>query len=228
MKLKDILNEIAVDKNLSKKDVKSVGTILQPKTNPEAEVNNLSFKVNIKNMPITPGILLHQVVEIGVFDLPDNFRKQVKLKPYHILFGDDSVSLYNAFGVTEVGGLSKKGAEDHISNMQSKGKTEKDDAFIGGLVNFAGSTLFQFFNMQVLGRQGMRYRLIPHESLHVARNLISLFENPKINPAEDEWWENPEYTYTDLKDASEEFFAEVLERATEIAFTRYDKIKNKK
>ena len=138
---------------------------------------------------------------------------------------EDSLSLFDAFGVGTTAGLSRQECEDYISNLHSEGKTEEDDAFIGGLVNFAGSTLYQFFNLQALKRPNNLYRLIPHESLHVARNLISFFENPKIDPSEEEWWNNPENTYTDLKDASEEFFAEVLERATEVAFTRYDKIK---
>jgi hypothetical protein len=212
------LKEASVEK-LSKKEVIDIGFASKE------EVNNLSFDVNIKNVSLTPGILLHQIIEIGIFDLPNEYRKGVKLKPYHILFGEDSLTLYNAFGVNTTAGLPKSDCEEFLAKLKAEGKTEKDDAFIGGLVNFAGPTLYQFFNMQVLDRPNMPYRLIPHESLHVARNLISFFENPKINPAEENWWENPEYVYTDLKDASEEFFAEVLERATEIAFTRYNEIK---
>ena len=206
-------------KDLSKQEVMGIGF-----TSKE-EVNNLSFDVSIKTLPSTTGILLHQIVEIGVFDLPDDYRKVIKLKPYHILFGEDSLSLFDAFGVSTTAGLSRQACEDYISNLHSEGKTEEDDAFIGGLVNFAGPTLYQFFNLQALKRPNNLYRLIPHESLHVARNLISFFENPKMDSSEEEWWTNPENTYTDLKDASEEFFAEVLERATEVAFTRYDKIK---
>ncbi len=215
---KNPLKEASVEK-LSKKEVIDIGFASKE------EVNNLSFDVSIKNVSLTPGILLHQIVEIGIFDLPNDYRKDVKLKPYHILFGEDSLTLYNAFGVNTTAGLPKSDCEEFLAKLKAEGKTEKDDAFIGGLVNFAGPTLYQFFNMQVLDRPNMPYRLIPHESLHVTRNLISFFENPKINPTEENWWENPEYTYTDLKDVSEEFFAEVLERATEIAFTRYNEIK---
>jgi hypothetical protein len=189
------------------------------------EVDNLSFDVTIKDVDLTPGILLHQIIEIGAFDLYDNYREDIKLKPYHILFGEDSLSLFNAFGVDSTAGLSKSECEEFLAKLEAEGKTEKDDAFIGGLVNFAGPTLYQFFNMQVLDRPNMSYRLIPHESLHITRNLISFFENPKINPEEENWWENEEYSFTDLEDTSEEFFAEVLERTTEIAFTRYEKIK---
>lgn len=212
------LKEASIEK-LSNKEVIDTGFVSKE------EVNNLSFDVSIKDAPLTPGILLHQIIEIGIFDLPDEYRKGIKLKPYHILFGEDSLTLYNAFGVNTTAGLPKSDCEEFLAKLEAEGKTEKDDAFIGGLVNFAGPTLYQFFNMQVLDRPSMLYRLIPHESLHVARNLISFFENPKINPEEEDWWENPEYTYADLKDASEEFFAEVLERATEVAFTRYNKVK---
>ena len=215
-----LLIEEAV-KDLSKKEMMDLGF-----TSKE-EVSNLSFDVVIKNITPKPGtgIALHQIIEIGIFDLPDDYRKEVKLKPYHILFGEDSLSLYNAFNITTTAGLSKQACEEHIAKMKATGKTEKDDAFIGGLVNFAGPTLYQFFNLQVLERPNNSYRLIPHESLHVARNLISFFENPKMDASQEKWWDKPENTYTDLKDASEEFFAEVLERATEVAFTRYNKIK---
>ena len=213
-----LIKEASVE-NLSKEEVIDIGF-----TSKE-DINNLSFDVNIKDVPLTPGILLHQIVEIGVFDLPNDYRKSVKLKPYHILFGEDSLTLYEAFGINTTAGLPKSECEEFLAKLKAEGKTEKDDAFIGGLVNFAGPILYQFFNMQALDRPNMPYRLIPHESLHVARNLISFFENPKIDTAEEEWWENPEYTFTDLQDASEEFFAEVLERATEIAFTRYNTIK---
>ena len=215
---KNLLIEEMV-KDLSKQEVMSIGF-----TSKE-EVNNLSFDVSIKPVPLSPGITLHQIIQIGVFNLADNYRKNIKLKPYHILFGEDSLSLFDAFGINTTAGLSRQECEDYIANLHSKGKTERDDAFIGGLVNFAGPTLYQFFNLQSLGRPNNLYRLIPHESLHVARSLISFFENPKMDPSEEEWWEKPENTYTDLKDASEEFFAEVLERVTEVAFTRYNKIK---
>ena len=215
---KNLLIEEMV-KDLSKQEVMGIGF-----TSKE-EVNNLSFDVSIQTVPLTPGIALHQIIEIGVFDLPDDYRKEIKLKPYHILFGEDSLSLYDAFGISTTAGLSRQECEEYIAKLQSEGKTEKDDAFIGGLVNFAGPTLYQFFNLQALERPNNQYRLIPHESLHVARNLISFFEKPKMDSSEEEWWNKPENTYTDLKDASEEFFAEVLERATEVAFTRYNKIK---
>ena len=215
---KNLLIEEMV-KDLSKQEVMSIGF-----TSKE-EVNNLSFDISIKTVPLTPGITLHQIIQIGVFNLADNYRKNINLKPYHILFGEDSLSLFNAFGINTTAGLSKQACEEHIAKTKAAGKTEKDDAFIGGLLNFAGSTLYQFFNLQVLERPNNLYRLIPHESLHVARNLISFFENPKIDTSEEEWWDKPENTYTDLKDASEEFFAEVLERATEVAFTRYNIIK---
>ncbi len=136
------------------------------------EVDNLSFDVTIKDVDLTPGILLHQIIEIGAFDLYDNYREDIKLKPYHILFGEDSLSLFNAFGVDSTAGLSKLECEEFLAKLEAEGKTEKDDAFIGGLVNFAGPTLYQFFNMQVLDRPNMPYRLIPHESLHITRNLI--------------------------------------------------------
>lgn len=221
MKLKTILQEISDDQKLSKKDVLDIGF----KTTDE--VNDLSFKASTKKISSkVPGVALHQIIEIGVFDLPDEYRKQVKLRPYHLIFGESSMAIFDAFKKDEVAGLHRHECQAHLDNLQKVGKTEKDDAFISGLVNFAGPTMFEFFNLQSLQRPGWVYRIIPHESVHVARNLISFFENPTIDTREEEWYLKANaQNFTKMEDASEEFFAEVIERASEIAFTRYDLIK---
>jgi len=230
MKLTQILKEIADDQSkdiaqamdgLSKKDVLDIGF----KTTDE--VSNLSFNASIKNVTTqTPGVKLHQIIEIGVFDLPDGYRKEVKLKPYHLIFGDSSLAIFDAFNTNSVAGLHRRDCEQHLDNLQKSGKTEIDDAFIGGLVNFAGPTMFEFFNLAVFDRPGNEYRIIPHEAVHVARNLISFFENPTIDTREKEWYlKSNAQNFTKLEDASEEFFAEVIERASEIGFTRWNKVK---
>ena len=76
---------------------------------------DLGFDTQIKTMPKKPGILLHELVTIGVFDVRD--RKGVKLQPYHLIFGDSSLAIFNAFDTNEVAGLNRKGAEEHISKM---------------------------------------------------------------------------------------------------------------
>lgn len=217
--LKNIIKEVEIE-DLTKQDVIDIGF-----TSTE-DVDKLSFDTNIKNVPLKPGVLLHQIIEIDVFDLPDEYRKEVKLKPYHLIFGESSMAIFDAFGVNETAGLTRQACQEHLNKLEAEGKTEIDDAYIAGLVNFSGGQLYQFFNIQALERSaGYPYRIIPHESLHMARNLISFFENPNINTLEPNWWENPEYAFTNLEDASEEFFGEVLERVTEVAFTRYNKIK---
>ena len=189
--------------------------------------NDVSFDVDIKNISKLPsGVVLHQVVEIGEFDLPNGYRKKVKLKPYHLIFGESSLSIFDVFNTDEVAGLTRRSCEEFITKLKLEGKTEKDDAFISGLVNFSEGTMFEFFNMESLSRPNNEYRIIPHKSVYVARNLISLFENPSIDTKEVAWYLNDNaQDFTKLDDDTEEFFAEVIERVSEIAFTRYNMIK---
>jgi hypothetical protein len=204
MKLKDILKEI------------------------EGGEPVLSFDVDIKNVELINGVKLHQIIEMGAFDLPDGYRKQVKLRPYHLIFGESSMAIFDAFKKDTIAGLTRTDCREHLINLQKSGKTEKDDAFIGGLVNFAGPTMFEFFNLAVFERPGNEYRIIPHEAVHVARNLISFFENPTIDTEEEEWYLKPNaQNFTKMEDASEEFFAEVIERASEIGFTRWNLLKKR-
>ena len=190
--------------------------------------NDISFDVDIKNISNLPsGVVLHQVIEIGEFDLPNGYRKKVKLKPYHLIFGESSLSIFDVFNTDEVAGLTRRSCEEFMAKLKLEGKTEKDDAFISGLVNFSEGTMFEFFNMESLSRPNNEYRIIPHESVHVARNLISFFENPSIDTKEVEWYlKDNAQDFTKLDDDTEEFFAEVIERVSEIAFTRYDVIEN--
>lgn len=182
---------------------------------------DLSFKITSNQLSKVPGVLSHEIITIDVFDLPDGYRQKVALRPYHLVFGENSLAIFNAFKLNTIAGLTRSDCEKFIQENGS----ERKDAFIGGLTNWAGNQIFQFFNVDRLRAPGMDRRLIPHESLHLARTLISLFENPKINPDEPEWWNKPENAYTDMKDATEEFFAEVLERCSTIAYDRWDKLR---
>ena len=217
IKLKKLLSESEYAP-ITKKEVGKIGF-----GSPE-EVEDLSFKFKVRRMPKKDGILLHQVITFEVFDLPDNYRMAVKLRPYHLIFGESSLSIFTAFGLNSIAGLNKKDCEAHLAKLAADGKTEKDDAFIAGLVNYAGAELFQFFNAERISKPGWSNRVIPHEGVHIARNLISLFENPTIDTSASEWWKDaPEFTK--MEDASEEFFAEVQERASGVALDRWDKIK---
>jgi len=210
----------SAEPKLTKKDILNIGL----KT--VEEVNDVSFDVTIKNVTnLPPGVILHQIIEIGLFDLPDGYRKKVKLKPYHLIFGESSLAIFDMFNTNEVAGLTRQSCEEHITKLETEGKTEKDDAYVSGLVNFVGSSMFEFFNLASLSRPGNKYRIIPHESVHVARNLITFFENPSIDIEEKGWYlKDNAQNFTKMEDASEEFFAEVIERVSEIAFTRYEKI----
>ena len=222
IKLKDLLLEaetLPANAPITKKDVEQIGF-----DSPE-EVEDLSFKFKVQNVPLKDNVASHQIITIEVFDLPDGYRKAVKLRPYHLIFGENSLGIFDAFGVNEVAGLNKKDCEEYIAKLAAEGKTEKDDAYIGGLCNFSGNNLFEFFNLERMKKPGMGKRLLFHEMVHIARNLISLFENPAIDPSKPKWWEDPKATFTDMTDATEEFFAEVQERTGTIADNRWDKLK---
>lgn len=214
IKLKRLLSELDVP-SLDKKTVQQLGF------DSSEQVEDLSFKFTTKPVSKVPGVLSHEIVTIGVFDLADDYRSKVNLKPYHLIFGENSLAIFDTFKLDTIAGLNRADCEKFI---QEKG-SERNDAFIAGLSNWAGDQYFQFFNVTRLSFPSYSTRILTHESLHVARTLISRFENPNIDPSQPKWWDKPENSYTDMKDASEEFFAEVLERVSTIAFDRWDKVK---
>lgn len=221
IKLIDILleHEASSGNNFSlEKNIKNINF-----DSPE-QVEDLSFQIKSRSISKTPGVLSHELITIDIFDLPDGYRDKVSLRPYHLIFGESSLAIFDTFKLDTIAGLSRTNCEKFLADKKAKGEDEYNDAFIGGLTNFAGNQIFQFFNVSRMRHPGMARRLLTHESLHLSRTLISLFENPKINLDEPEWWNKPENTYTDMKDASEEFFAEVLERTSTIAFNRWDKV----
>lgn len=188
------------------------------------QIEDLSFKLTSKPMPKVPGVLSHELITIGVFDLADKYRDKITLKPYHLIFGENSLSIFNTFKLDTIAGLKRSDCEKFINDLAAEGKDETEDAFIAGLSNWAGDQYFQFFNVTRLKSPNYSRRILTHESLHVTRTLISRFENPKINPSEPEWWSKPEQSFTKLEDENEEFFTEVLERVSTIAFNRWDKV----
>jgi len=191
----------------------------------EEQEMDLGFDTQIKSMPKKSGTLLHELVTIDVFDVMD--KKGIELQPYHLIFGDSSLAIFDAFNTNEIAGLTRKGAEEHIAKMQAEGKTEMDDAYIGGLTNFYGDQIFEFINVQRASAPGYINRILAHESLHLTRYLITLAENEwmRSNLKTDNWWEDEKAVMVDLISDNEEYFAEVLERTTAIAYAGWGKVK---
>lgn len=188
------------------------------------ENNDLGFDVQIETLPNKPGVLLHELVTLGTFSTPD--KEDIELKPYHLIFGENSLAIFDVFDTDEIAGLSREDAEKHIANMEASGKTEQDDAFLGGLTNFYGDQIFEFINVARASSPGYINRILPHESLHLTRYLISLSENEWVlnNLDKENWWEDERAKMANLVDENEELFAEVLERTTAIARAGWDKI----
>ena len=194
----------------------------------EDQVKDLSFKIRVKEMPKSDTISLHEVVTIEPFDLGD--EKNIVFSPFHIIFGDSSLAIFDALGVDDVAGLKRNDCVDFLENLKKQGKTERDGSFIAGLCNFSGKNIFMFFNVQRLNFKGFASRVLPHEALHLARLLITLKENKwiKDNLTTPEWYLDPKATFIDMKDDNEEFFAETLERTSAIAMDAWQRITGEK
>jgi hypothetical protein len=194
----------------------------------DEQVKDLSFKIKIKNVPLQKGVLLHEIVTLEEFDLGD--EKNINFYPFHLIYGDSSLAIFDAFGVDEVAGLKREDAEKKINELKAQGKTEKDGSFMAGLTNYVGDKLFMFFNVARLSYEGFANRVLPHEALHLSRSLISLYKNDWVreNLNTPKWWEDKRAVFVDMGDSNEEFFAETLERTTAIAMDGWYRVTGQK
>jgi len=196
---------------------------------PEA-LENIGFKFKSVKQPAKPGVILHEIITIELFNTPGDFNN-INFQPFHLIFGDSSLAIFDAFGVNETAGLTRADAEKHIAKLKDQGKTEADGAYIAGLTNWAGKNVYLFLNAARCLADGGHYadRVIPHESLHMARILISLFSSEWIrkNQGEGEWYLDPRAAFEMMKDENEEFFAESLERISAITTDKWNKNKSK-
>ena len=194
----------------------------------DEQVRDLSFKIKIENVPLKKGVLLHEIVTLEEFDLGN--EKNINFYPFHLIYGDSSLAIFDAFGVDEVAGLKRADAEKKINELKAQGKTEKDDSFMAGLTNYVGDKLFMFFNVARLSYEGFANRVLPHEALHLSRNLISLLKNDWVreNLNTPKWWEDKRAVFVDMGDSNEEFFAETLERTTAIAMDGWYRVTGQK
>ena len=218
IRLKDLLKE------MSQKDANIANlAALDAET-----VEDLSFKFRVKKGPTAKGVLLHEIITIEIFNAPG--KENIQFLPYHLIFGDSSIAIFDAFGVDETAGLTRSECQEYLDKLKAEGKTETwDGAHIAGLCNWSGDQIYQFINVGRALLPGYANRIIPHESLHMARMLITLEANEYIrtNQGKDKWWEDSRAAFTQLSDENEEYFAESLERISAIASDRYDKVKGK-
>jgi hypothetical protein len=191
-------------------------------------IEDISFKFRSKPGPTLKGVLLHEIITIDVFNTPD--KENIQFVPYHLIYGDSSLAIFDAFGVNETAGLTRKGCEEHLSKLEKEGKNETwDGAYIAGLCNWAGPNMYLFINVARVACPGYANRVLSHESLHMARMLITLEANEFIrtNQGKGEWWLDDRAVFTKLDDTNEEYFAEALERINAIAYDRWEKVKGK-
>lgn len=161
------------------------------------------------------GVLFHNLITIDPFVNPQDKRK-VKLKPFHLIVGENSGTIFDVFNTDEIAGLKK---EDYLEFIE-KNKSEKNNGFIAGLTNVYEGQTFLFINNERfngLEKEG----LISHECLHLTRYLITFLDNSDIDFKDKTWWEKTKFT--DIKDNNEELFAETLERCVDVVFTKLKK-----
>lgn len=184
------------------------------------KIENLSFEFDVEKVRKSKGIFLHEIIKISPFNTPDH-PKNIKLKPFHIIFGQNSLSIFDVFETDEIAGLRREECVKKIEDLKKKRKTEKEDAFIAGLTNVYDGNLFIFINLERMKQKHMSDRVIPHECLHLSRYLLTLFKNPKLKIDEENWWKGVDFV--ELKDENEETFCEILERCTAIVLDRFNK-----
>lgn len=215
IRLKDLLKEMS-QKDANVAAMAAVGA---------ESIEDISFRFKSSKAPTPKGVLLHEIITIEAFNLPD--KENITFQPYHLVFGETSLAIFDAFGVNETAGLNRNEAKAHIEKLAAEGKTEKmDGAYIAGLTNWAGSDLYCFYNAGRISFPGYANRVLAHESLHLARNLITIEANEyiRMNQGKGEWWADERAKWVQLGDDNEEYFAETLERVNAIAYNRWDKI----
>lgn len=215
IRLKDLLKEMS-QKDANIAVMAAVGA---------ESIEDISFRFKSSKGPTPKGVLSHDIITIETFNAPD--KENITFQPYHLIFGETSLAIFDAFGVNETAGLQRSEAQAHLDKLASEGKTEKmDGAYIAGLCNWAGDQIYQFYNAGRISYPGYANRVLAHESLHMARMLITLEANEFIrsNQGKGEWWADDRAVFTQLSDDNEEYFAETLERVNAIAYNRWDKI----
>lgn len=181
---------------------------------------DLSFKFETQKVKKTKGILSHEIITIEPFETPDSNKKKIVTPSFHLIFGKDSLAIFDVFNTDEVAGLTRKDCEEKLKELKDNNETEKYEAFIAGLTNVFDGKIFLFINRERMKEEHMALRVIPHECLHLARLLLTL--NKKINFKDKKWWEKIDFT--ELNDENEETFSETLERCTTIVFDRFNSL----
>jgi hypothetical protein len=176
--------------------------------------DDLSFPFQWKANPLRPGVVLDEVIDLDPFDAPG--KSGADFTEFRIIFGQGSLSIFDALGVDEVAGLKRSDAMAKIRLLEAEGKTERDGAFIAGLTNIHGRQIFMFFNLNRLAfSTEYAIRVLSHEPVHLARYLITQEAKPDVD-----YYNDP---YATLNDENEEYFAESIERLTTLALDRYFK-----
>ncbi len=231
IKLRKLLKEIESTAASPASSASKSLPVINPKYLSGEQLEDLSFKFRSKKMPTKPGVLSHELITIEVWNTPDGYKESIQFAPYHLIFGESSMAIFDAMGVDETAGLTRSECKQHLDKLAAAGESEAwNGAYVAGLCNWAGDQIYQFFNAPRCNYPGYSNRMLSHESLHMARMLITLEENEwlRINiPKDERWWEKPEAKFTPLEDANEEYFAETLERVVAIAHDRWDSVKSK-
>ena len=111
---------------------------------------------------------------------------------FELILGENSTALFDYLETDQVAGLLKKDALLKVDSTSS--------AFIAGLTNLYKSRLFVFLNLK---RVRSEHSIIVHESVHMAKVLLTLKYHPDVDLEKD--------NYVVIDDSLEEEYAEMVE-----------------
>lgn len=123
---------------------------------------------------------------------------------FELILGQNSVALFDFLNTEEVAGLYRTDALKKVDSTTS--------AFIAGLSNIFQHRKFIFLNLK---RVRPDHSVLVHETVHMARTLMTIKHNPNVDLYKD--------PYIIIDDSNEEEFAETVEKVYQTVVAEFNK-----
>jgi hypothetical protein len=150
--------------------------------------------------------LCFQAIATPIMD--NNCAKALSVKTeldFELILGENSVALFDFLKTEEVAGLYRADALKKVDSTTS--------AFIAGLSNIFQHRKFIFLNLK---RVRPDHSVLVHETVHMARTLMTIKYNPNVDLYKD--------PYIIIDDSNEEEFAETVEKVYQVVVSEFKKI----
>jgi hypothetical protein len=126
---------------------------------------------------------------------------------FELILGENSVALFDFLKTEEVAGLYRADALKKVDSTTS--------AFIAGLTNIFQHRKFVFLNLK---RVRPDHSVLVHETVHMARTLMTIKYNPNVDLYKD--------PYILIDDSNEEEFAETVEKVYQVVVSEFSKMES--